>query len=169
MVTLLTREHPRAAIIMRELSESKKGDLERRKSTFNEFFQESMPVLVDFIERLELPDAWRVVHEPDLFLAAVDAWMSKEEISPEDWVWILTRIGYFIGYLFTQRLGGYRLVDENPDSPYFAHYVVGGLSRLPNPNQAIEPFALAANYLSLPIGRSLVGEVNRLEKQLWQR
>jgi hypothetical protein len=154
---------------MRELSESEKSTLERRKANFDTFFQESVPVLVDFIERLELPDARRVVHEPHLFLPAVDAWMSKQEVAPQDWVWILTRIGYFIGYLFTQRLAGYWLVDEDPESPYFARYVVGDFSRLPNPNQAIEPFALAANYLSLPLGRSLVGEVNRLEKQLLQR
>lgn len=154
---------------MRELTENQKAELQRRKATFDEFFQESVPVLVDFIESLELPDAWRVAYEPDLFLPAVDAWTSKQEVTPEDWVWVVTRIGYFIGYVFTERLGGHWLVDENPDSPHFAHYIVGNFNRLPKPNQGVEPFAVAANYLSMPPGRSLVGEIGRVESQLRQR
>jgi hypothetical protein len=151
------------------MTERQKDELGRRKARFDEFFQESVPVLVDFIERLELPDAWRVVHEPGVFLPAVDAWISKQEVRPEDWAWIATRLGFFVGYVFTERLGGYWLVDENPDSPYFAHYIVGNFTRLPMPNQGIDPFAIAANCLSMPPGRSLVGEVTRIENQLWQK
>ena len=56
---------------MRELTELEIADLGRRKAQFDSFLEERMPVLADFIERLELPNAPMVLVEANTFLPAI--------------------------------------------------------------------------------------------------
>ncbi len=154
---------------MRGLTEEENATLNRRLAGLDQFFQESVPVLTDFVQRLELPEPNMVFREADRYIAPIDEWMKDQVIHPEDRIWILTRIGYFIGEFLVQRFGGYWLVDEDPDSPYFLHYVVGRFSRSPQPHMKVSPFALADYFVSEPPGRSLLSVIHRIEEELKQR
>ncbi len=154
---------------MRELTEEERGILERRRSGFDAFFQESRPVLVDFMDRLELPEPHMVLRDAERYLLPVDSWMKSQVVMPEDRIWILTRIGYFIGELLNQRFGGYWFLDEDPQSPYFSQYVVGQFTGVPNPYARISPLALAAYYVDQPPGRSLSDLLTGAEEELRQR
>ena len=110
---------------MRDLSDEQRALLARRLADFDSFFRERMPVLVDFIQRLQLPEPHFVLREADRYIAPVDAWMKNQSIDQDDRIWLLTRLGYFIGELLIQRYSGHWFVDEDPDSPYFAHYYPG--------------------------------------------
>src|SRR5262249_34954177 len=153
---------------MRDFTEEEKATRDRRVAAFERFFEESVPVLVDFAERLELPEPHLVVRDASRYLGPIDEWMKPQLIDPEDRVWILTRIGHFIGELLTQRFGGHWYLDEDPESPYFLHYVVGRFSRLSNPDQKVSPFAIAGYYVSQPAGRSLRDVVDRTINSLNQ-
>lgn len=151
---------------MRELTPDEQALRDRRRAGFEAFFQESMPVLVEFMNNLELPEPHMVLRDPDRFLAPVDAWMRNQEVAAEDRVWILTRLGYFIGQLLNARHGGHWFLNEVPDSRYFLRYVVGRFTRIPNPNAMVDPFHVADVYLSQPAGRSLSAFVNEVEQEL---
>ena len=153
---------------MRDLTEEERGLLERRRAGLDTFIQESFPVLVDFMERLELPQPHMVLREAEKYLPPVDSWMRSQVVTPKDRIWILTRIGYFIGELLNQRLGGCWFLDEDPQSPYFSQYVVGQFTRVPNTYARISPFALAAHYVDQPPGRSLSDLMTRAEDELHQ-
>lgn len=129
--------------------------LDRRSKGFATFLDERLPVMLDFIERLGLPDAAMVLVEADKFLPALDAWLKDQTIDPADKVWILTRIGYFVGEYLVQRLRGYWFLNDVPDSQYFARYVVGRFARASNRNAMVDPFAVADAYVSELPGRSL--------------
>ena len=110
---------------MRNLSETEQADLSRRRTQFDSFLEERMPVLTDFIERLELPNAPMVLVEADTYLPAVSQFMESQELAAEDRAWILTRVGYFVGELLVQKYGGCWYLNETPDTRYFLRYVVG--------------------------------------------
>jgi hypothetical protein len=92
--------------------------------------------------------------------------MKIQIVDPEDRIWILTRIGYFLGEYLNQVYGGLWFVDEDVESPYFLQYVIGSFLRLPNPRVRLAPFALAALYVEEPPGRSLIGLVDRVAAEL---
>jgi hypothetical protein len=151
---------------MRELTQEEKARRERRQAAFQTFFEESRPVLVDFMRKLELLEPHLVLVDAARFLAPVDDWMKKQAIQQEDRVWIVTRLGYFIGELLNQSLGGYWFLDEELDSPYFLHYVVGRFAHLSNEKARVSPFALADQYASEPPGRSLSSILAKVEEEL---
>src|SRR5262249_1052712 len=139
---------------------------EQRQANLDTFVQEGMEALSNFINRLELPEPYMVLRNAQRYLGPVASWMRDQVIAPEDRIWVITRLGYFIGELLNQRLGGYWLVEKHPDSPYFLQYVVGHFTSLPSLNARISPFALAANYVDQPPGRNLTAVIDRTEEQL---
>ena len=151
---------------MRILSDAERLEIERRRTGFGQFFEELMPVLADFMERLHIPDAPMVVAEPDRFVRPVDAFMKDQVIGADERSWIVTRIGYLIGEWLVQRLGGCWFVNDVPDSLYFAHYVVGQFTRIRNQNAMVDPMAVADAYVSEPPGRSLVATLCEIENEL---
>ena len=154
---------------MRNLSDEEVAIRGRRRAGLEVFVQESMPVLIDFMERLELPYPDMVLKEAEKYAAPLDAWMRDQVIEPGNRIWILTRIGYFIGELLNQRLGGCWFLDEDAGSPYFLQYVVGQFTRLNNPNARIAPFALADYYVAQPPGRDLLSVIRETEERLRQQ
>jgi hypothetical protein len=151
---------------MRELTSDEQALRDKRRTGFDAFFQESIPVVVDFVTNLELPEPHMVLIEPEKFQAPIGAWMSSQQVTAEDRVWILTRLGYFVGHLLNSRHGGHWFLNEAPDSRYFLRYVVGRFTRLPNPNAMVDPFHVADVYLSEPPGRSLSAILNEVEYEL---
>lgn len=151
---------------MRDLTAAEQREIERRKAGFPQFFQELMPVLSDFIERLGAPDAPMVIAEPDRFIPLVDTFMKNQMIDTEDRIWIVTRVGYLIGEYLARLLGGSWYVNEVPDSRYFARYVVGRFARTPKSNACVDPMAIAEAYVSEPPGRCLTTTLRSVEQEL---
>jgi hypothetical protein len=147
---------------MRELTDQEKAERDRRRSGFDRFLNERMPVLADFAEALDLNNPPMFVADPGLYLPSIDAFMRDQVVQSDDRVWVLTRLGYFIGELLVQRLGGCWFLNEIPDSRYFLRYVVGQFSAVGNRNAMIDPFQVAeALLVGLPGSRlsDIIGEV----------
>jgi hypothetical protein len=159
-------ELPCCGIYMRELTTEERVRLETLQSRLDAFVQEGMEALVEFVNRLELPEPSMVLRNAGAYSSPLDLFMRNQIIMPEDRVWIITRIGYFVGEFLSQRLGGYWFVDKHPDSAYFLQYVVGEFTSLRSLNARISPFALAAYYVDEPPGRSLAAVLARAEDQL---
>jgi hypothetical protein len=130
--------------------------MERRRAGFDQWLAERLPVLHHFAAALELPTPSLIVAEPERYLPPIDAWLRDQVIESDDWVWIVTRVGYFIGEVLIHRFGGCWLVCDAPDSRFFARHVVGRLHRVSNPAAITDPFEIATAYLKQPPGRSLV-------------
>lgn len=151
---------------MRQLTEREKTELAHRRASFDRFLEERMPVLTDFMERLELPHAATVLTEADKFVPPLEQWMKNQVVTPDHRVWILTRLGYFIGEYFVQRLSGCWSLNEIPDSRFFARYVTSKFARLANPNVMIDPFNVADVYLSELPRRNLSSILTDVEAEL---
>lgn len=151
---------------MRSLSEQERTVLQKRKANFEGFFAEIGPVLCDFFESLRVPDAEMVIAHPSQFVSILDAFMKDQTIEEKDYIWIMTRLGYFIGEWLVQRFGGCWFVVEDPDSRLFARYAVGRFSHCSRENAAIDPMEVANAFLSEPRGRSLEVMLRNLVTEL---
>jgi len=151
---------------MRELSESEQQQLEDRRSQFETFRAERMPVLTDFMDKLDLPDPALVLVEADNYLLALSAFMKSQYIDHDDHNWILTRIGYFVGEWLVQKFGGCWFLNEIPDTRYFLHYVVGEFSRLNDLNAMVDPFVVAEAFINSPCPRKLEDFLADIELEL---
>jgi hypothetical protein len=151
---------------VRNLSDQEEKELARRKAGFDAFLQERMPVLVDFMQALELQNAADVLQDAEKFVSPLDVYLKDQTITDDDRIWILTRLGYFIGELLVQKLNGCWLLNENPDSRTFMRYVVGQFSKIKNTQAMIDPFFVADTYLSEAPGRSLVAILEELLSEL---
>ena len=120
--------------------------LARRIVEFETFRSERLPVLHEFCKALGLDQPHEVVNEPQKFLPLLDRGFQDAVISEENRVWLVTRIGYYIGEYLISLLGGYWLVDKNPLSPSFARYVVGDFSSEGANAEIIDPFEIAQRY-----------------------
>ena len=117
---------------MAELTPAQTKQLLQLRAQFDAFLVERLPVLVDFCTSLELPEPHLVLNEPTSFVSPVNQWLSAQnlaDISRDDRVWLTTRLGYLIGEYFVCCYSGCWFVDDNPDSNWFAHFVVGQFPR----------------------------------------
>lgn len=153
-------------IVMRELTKIEQSECGRRKTQFDAFLGERMPVLVDFIERLGLPNAPLVLVEANTFLPAISRYMENQQIDSEDRAWILTRIGYFVGEWFVQKHGGCWYLNKTPDTRYFLRYVVGKFAYIANKNAMIDPFSIAETFVDSLCPRSLANLLADVESEL---
>ena len=151
---------------MRELTDEERRTLEERRANFDQFVNERMDVLNDFAERLGLNEPWRIVQNPDLFLPAIHVFMCRQIVRPDARVWILVRLGYLIGEILVGRLGGYWLLNENPETRTFLRYVVGGFSRIKNSNAVVDALAVAAEFVDQPAERHLTPLIAEVESEL---
>jgi hypothetical protein len=152
---------------MRELTQDERALRARRLEKLPAFLSERMPVLADFAERLELSNPASIVIDPEGFLPSIDTWMKNQAVTQEDRVWIVTRLGYFIGELLIQRMnGGCWFLNESHDSRYFLDYVVGRFPGVKNSNAMVNPFYVADRYVTTSPPRDLIGLVAQLEEEL---
>lgn len=153
---------------MHELTQDQQEKLDRRRAGLDQYLEERMPVLVEFCDRLELPEPHRVLIEAELFLAPIDDWVAQQEldgdVNQEDRVWLASRLAYFLGELLAQRFHGCWFVDDNPNGRYFGNYVVGQFSHFPNGR--VDPSVAIWDLLSQPVGRSLVQLVEEMSSEL---
>ena len=150
----------------RKLTSREKMELTVREKGFDEFLEERMPVLTEFMEALGLPNPQMVLVEAERYLPALDHWLKEQVIAPADEAWLLTRVGYFAGEYLVQRLGGCWFLNDIPDSRYFARYVVGEFTGASNPNAMVDPFGVAEDFVSQPQGRSLLQLLESVEDEV---
>ncbi len=143
--------------------------LAERRAGFDEFYEEMMPVLTEFAEDLKLPEPAMIVAQPDHYLTAIAEFVRPPSIEKEeDRIWITTRLGYFIGEVLIQRLGGSWFLNEQPESRYFLRYVVGEFDDGTRPNAMVDPFEAADGFIANPPGRDLrqfIGEIEAACRQ----
>ena len=114
-------------------------DLADRKARFDDFLEERMPVLVDFVRALGFQEPHRVLNEPHLFIAGVEGWVEAQKVGADDRAWLSSRIGYLTGEYLVTQLGGHWLLCERTDSRYFGRYVVGGFHQARNREAVADP------------------------------
>jgi hypothetical protein len=143
--------------------------LEKRKAGFDQFYQELMPLLVDFAGKLGINPAHEVLKHADQFAPYFDQALESMVVANEqDRTWLLTRMGYFIGEYFVQKYGGCWYVSDIQGSRYFGRYVVGRFCRLNNPIPLLDPFLIAQAYVDAPVPRHLVKSLAEVEAELAQ-
>jgi hypothetical protein len=148
----------------RALTDDEQTLLARRRSNFHAFADERLEVLHDFAQRLELANPAAIVVDPLAFLPAISGWVRQQVADTEDdFIWLVTRLGYVIGECLIQRFGGgHWFVNDIPGSLYFAHYVVGRFPAPVNPDAMVSPTEAAAYLARLPAGRDLASFVSEI-------
>jgi hypothetical protein len=141
--------------------------LEKRKAGLDQFYQELMPVLVDFVGKLGINPAHGVLEHAGQFAPLLDQALQSMAVAGEqDRAWLLTRMGYFVGEYFVQKYGGCWYVNEIQGSRYFGRYVVGRFARLNNSIPMLDPFPIAQDYVDAPVPRHLVKTLAEVEAEL---
>ncbi|MGN8064571.1 hypothetical protein ACTJK4_23180 [Ralstonia sp. 22111] len=143
--------------------------LEKRRAGFQQFYQELMPVLVDFAEKLGISPAHEILRHADQFVPYLDkALQSMAVADAQDRSWLLTRMGYFIGEYFVQKYGGCWYVNDIQGSRYFGRYVVGRFARLNSSTPMLDPFLVAQDYVDAPVPRYLEKCLTEVDVELVQ-
>src|SRR5690242_4813692 len=95
--------------------------IQKRKAGFERFYEELMPALVDFVERVGIKPGYEVLHQAPLYVEHLTKALSGLAVSSdEDRTWLLTRVGYFIGEYLVQKYSGCWYVSDIEGSRYFA-------------------------------------------------
>lgn len=127
-----------------------------------EFAAQSQPVLKDFFGRLDLLALFDA--SAASALSPLDHWLRDQRIEEEDRVWLLTRIGYFIGEYIIQRFGGRWVLCEDSQRRSYARFVIGDISGAPG--YLIDAFEAASYLCSQPPPRRLAAIVTEIETEL---
>lgn len=139
----------------------------KRLERMSSFIDERLPVLIDFAEGIELAMPVTIVRDPWRYLSGIAEFLRNQVITDdEDRIWIVTRLGYYIGELLIQKFGGVWFLNEIPDSPHFLEYVVGRFARASNPHALVAPFAVADYFGRQDIGRDLDGLLREIATEL---
>ncbi|MYM27194.1 hypothetical protein GTP58_02525 [Duganella sp. CY15W] len=87
--------------------------LKNRQNEFSAFYADLLPSLVDFIGRIGIQPAHEVLKTAVQFKALVSQATESFSIdSEEDRIWLVTRLGYYIGEYFVQKHSGCWYVNE---------------------------------------------------------
>jgi hypothetical protein len=140
---------------------------DKRKKNFPVFYEQLIPSLVDFISKMGISPAHEVLKNAPVFVPLLStALHDLDVVDEQDKVWLLTRLGYFIGEYFAQKYSGAWYPNENPASRYFARYVVGKFAMKSERELNLDPFFLAEAYLSAPMPRALEPLLQEAEQEL---
>lgn len=132
--------------------------LEKRRIGFDDFYKELIPALVEFVGRMGISPAHEVLKNAVLFAPDLDLALQNLEVTDEqDKVWLLTRMGYFVGEYFAQKYAGCWYLNEIAGSRYFGRYVVGQFDKLSSPTLTVDPFQVAQAYVEATPPRRLQG------------
>lgn len=135
-----------------------------RQATFDHFYAELAPVLVDFIDALGIEPPQEVLTQAGHYLPFVEKALADMAIADaDDRGWLLVRMMYFVGEYFAQQYGGYWYVEETPGSRLFGRCVVGKFSKYAKGELAVDPFEIATAYVDGPCPRRLAPLVAAVE------
>lgn len=152
---------------MRALSRSEQEALSARKSQFGQFYAELMPVLVEFMDQLGVTPAHAVLTDAPTFAPLLATVLRDQRLeSEDDRVWLLTRVGYFVGEYFVQQHGGCWFVNDVPESASFARFVVGHFAALRGSTARVDPFEVASDYVDALPGADLAALLAEIDVAL---
>jgi hypothetical protein len=151
---------------LRDLTSEECQLRETRRNQLEQMLAEQIPVLADFAESLGLEDPSILSQNPEKFLPHLEAFLRDPTIQSEDWAWIVSRVGDFVGNYFIQRFAGEWFLDEIPGSRFFLRAVVGRFRLLTCPHAMVDPFQVAVEFLGTPSPRSLSALLDEVEKEL---
>lgn len=141
--------------------------LARRIEGFDSFYEELIPSLVHFVDVMGIKPAHEVLRHASEFLSPLNLELRDKEVADEeDRLWLLLRLGYYLGEYFAQKFGGCWYVEETPGARYFARYVVGQFSVAVASHLVIDPMHVAQFYVDSPMPRDLEGLVREVEREL---
>jgi hypothetical protein len=130
--------------------------LERRREGFETFYSELMPCLVDFVGKMGVQPAHMVLTQAAAYAPILEEALQNMAVADDDdRDWIVARMGYFIGEYFVQQFAGCWMVNDIPESRYFARYVVGRFEGAKNLAMSIDPLEMAINFVEAPMPRRL--------------
>jgi hypothetical protein len=151
------------------MSDQSSASLEEAKAGFNEFYECLVPALVDFIEKMGVTPAHQVLKHAAQYVPYLERSLENMVVKDEeDRMWLLIRMGYFIGEYFAQQYGGCWYVNDLPGSRYFSRYVVGKFSKWNHPTLMIDPFEVSKIYVETPVPRRLENLLKEVERELKQ-
>lgn len=150
---------------MRDLTDQEKLQLEAGEKRFAAMMSERGPILVNFAQALDLPNPYEIMLDPESYIAGVDSFVQDQEISKEDWTWIVARIGYFIGEVLNERLNGRWFLNDLPDTPLFLRCVIGHFENAKENQARVDPFEAAVRFLKQPPKRYLSQFLEQLEHE----
>lgn len=151
---------------MREMDDEQRARLDERRQQFEAFLGEIDEVLRDLSHGLGLPEPGCLLEHADHHLADIDRWVAEHAIDPALRGRLLARIGCLAGQVLVSRLGGRWFLNEDPDSPHFLHFAVGGFGKLSEPALMADPFAIAAAYLDRMDPKDLGGLIGQVVLEL---
>ena len=141
--------------------------LKRRQDQFENFHNELIPSLVYFAKRPGIEPAHEILNHACAFKEPIDAALQSLAVEDNaDRIWLISRVGYFIGEYFAQKFGGHWFVNDIEGSKFFTRYVVGRFTARVRPNAMIDPFDAAQACVDRPIPRSLDSVLNGIEHDL---
>lgn len=141
--------------------------LESRLKDFDEFYNELLTELVDFVGRIGIDPAHEVLNHAPEFVSLVNRALQEMVVSDEDdRVWLMARVGYFVGEYFSQKFGGCWLVCTQEKSRFYARYVIGEFEGGACDDVFVDPFEIAKSYVDSNIPRSLTALLEQAESEL---
>lgn len=141
--------------------ETLEGLLARRVAGFDSFKTERMPVLHEFCKSLGFDQPHEVLNGPEKFLSLLDSGFMNAVVSDENRIWLITRMGYYIGEYLVCLYDGLWLVDKDPSSPSFTKYVVVDFSFEGVIDRVVDPFEMAQYYVNTRAPRFLKQEIEK--------
>jgi hypothetical protein len=144
--------------LTRALTPEEQQQLQERTEAFADVMEELEPAICELADHLGMPHPERAIHRLDAVLAELDQTLPKlnlEALEPQQLVWLNTRLLYFIGQWLVKRYEGHWLLQDDPESDFFLHYVTGGFQRSPDPQLIVDPLELAIYVLGNQEGRLL--------------
>ncbi|EIK64154.1 hypothetical protein PflQ8_2442 [Pseudomonas fluorescens Q8r1-96] len=144
---------------MRQMTDEEKTELKKRKDRFDVFRKECMPVLHDFANILGCESPHEILIVPEKFLPYISKYMAAQDVSDSNRIWLMTRIGYFIGEWLVGKFDGCWVVDESVESKTFSRYVIGEFGGA-GAGKVIDPFSLAQAYVDTRPPRNLIEQLD---------
>jgi len=141
--------------------------LAERQSTFLESEAVRLPSLIRFIETIGIEPAKHVGTNAAAYLPHLTKVLRDLRCeSDQERTVVSARVSEYIGEYFAQRFGGRWFVNDTPDSPTFARYVVGQFSLAPGSTVCIDPFELGMAFARQPGPRDLASLIAKVEGRL---
>jgi len=147
---------------MRPLSDAEESALAKRREEFDAFIEGTMEDLSEFADSLGLSNPHMIIVDPVAYIEPIGQFIRDQVIESEDVTWLTMCIGFFIGEVLNQRLGGCWHINEWPDTRYFLRFVVGRFRGGTGGSTMVDPIEAAAAFVAAPPGRDLERLINEV-------